>query len=231
MSKIKQMWSNLSLDGKVGVIRIVTLIFAVILIAFMILHFTDKVNESNELSNQQDGTLVKTEDGVIPKLGIRYVDEDRHLDNIYTYRFEIYNQIDNSVTTLNSGTLSMDDVIVTIEEFLKSHPYKVYSVGLVDDKFYVQQDINQTVDRDIRVNIISLIENFNSEDWLNLTEATYKNADVMADNLFAYDTAKSKHYIYIYLSDTDKDDNTGTEIESTDKDSSLEANGNIILDS
>ena len=129
------------------------------------------------------------------------MEDDRHLDNIYTYRFEIINTETNEACKLSDGILSMAELSETLETFLSSHPYRVYSVGIVDNKFYIQQDINDTVtDGALKVNIVSLSNTFSSEDWLSLTEATYKNANVLADNIFTYTGAQqSKHYIYIYI--------------------------------
>lgn len=193
-------WERLSLYTKINIVRFIIFISSIALLLTTIVLV--KGNERYRNQSQLDSTITENEEGIAyPELKIQFLEDDRHLDNIYTYRFEIINTETNEACKLSDGILSMAELSETLETFLSSHPYRVYSVGIVDNKFYIQQDINDTVTNGaLKVNIVSLSNSFSSEDWLSLTEATYKNANVLADNIFTYTGAQqSKHYIYIYI--------------------------------
>lgn len=204
---IKKKWNELDTKFKVDITKLIISVVYSLLLIIAAISIYSLVSSKTEKVSKVD--LIETTtniDGTYPALEIKLIEEDRHLENIYTYRFELINKETGEKSKLSDGILNMDELSNTIENFLNSHPYKICSVGFVDDKFYVQQDTDETRDYNVSVNIVSLSNTFSSEDWLSLTEATYKNAEVEADNIFTYTGAmQSKHYIYIY-----KQNNTDT---------------------
>lgn len=154
--------------------------------------------------------LVKPPDNLEPKvqsqqdiqytLEIKQSDTVREFGTIKTYLFDIINSETEQVCKLSDGNLSFENVTETLGNFLNNNKYKMISIGIVDNKFYIQQDTSKKLDGIIKVNIVSLKNEFTPDDWFSLTEATYNNTDIQADSLFSYQTERgSKHYIYTYL--------------------------------
>lgn len=144
-------------------------------------------------------------------LGLREnVEGGRDFGSIHTALFEVYNVNTNQASKLTDGDMSLETISNVLSGYLNEHKYKTISVGLVDNTFYIQQDTSVEMDGNFVANIVSLKDGFTAEDWFSLTEAIYKNTDIQADSLFAYNTNfGNKHYIYVHIEPTKTEEAVG----------------------
>lgn len=125
--------------------------------------------------------------------------EERQYESIKTQMFTIVDRETKAEKSVMDGTLSIEDVKATLDNYLEQNKYKIMSIGLVNNKFYIQQDITQPVDKAAKVGIIGLADGFSADDWIKLTEAVYNKVTVEADSLFAASSnIGNKHFIYAY---------------------------------
>lgn len=176
-----------------------------------------------DIVKPQSEAVTNTDTSNLPVISIRECENNREFGSITTHLFEVYNTNTDETCKLSEGKLSFEDATLKIESYLSNNPYKTISIGVVDNKFYVQQDTSKQIEGDIKVKIVSLKDGFSSDDWFSLTEAIYNNTDIQADSLFSYQTDTStKHYIYCYIDNTVKSpasaDETQDNIENINED-------------
>lgn len=161
-------------------------------------------NKEAEIMLAEANSKMVTEDSVVVEnakdLGIRKIEQDRTYGNIKTSQFELYDKETSQVCKTIDGNINVEDILSTLTEYLKENNYKTIGVGMVDNKFYIQQDTSIEEEKEQKVNIVSLNESFSANDWFGLTEATYNNTTTKADSLCRYQTASgdNRQYIYVY---------------------------------
>ena len=153
---------------------------------------------------------------------------DSQYESIKTTMFSIIDKGSLSEKSYLDGTLSVNNIKETLENYLQQNKYKVMSIGLVNNKFYIQQDTSKPVDYTIKVGIVGLGDSFSADDWTKLTEAIYSKFDVDADSLFSASTdIGNKHFIYAYQEEIDNSNaegiNSDTNTVSTEETQNINA--------
>ena len=171
---------------------------------------TDNIQDIEDANNV---TIVTNND----ILKLRAIEDDRTYGTIRTHMFEIINSTTNEVAKLSDGKLDLNEVVAEISIYLNDNKYKTLSIGLVDNKYYIQQDISKEVKGNLHVKIATLHNKFTLDDWLKLTESVYNNTEFHADSLFSYEAnGGNKQYIYVYA-DKAENDNTQRLNQNTNK--------------
>ena len=151
-------------------------------------------------------------------LGIRQSENLRTHGSIVTVQFETFNTDTLETCSISDGSISNEDIKSAFEDCLSTNKYRTISVGMVDNKFYIQQDTSINEESAQLVNIVTLNSKFSADDWFSLTEATYNNTYIQADSLCRYTSNGSdiRQYIYVYIA---KDDPTvnGTDNKATNQ--------------
>lgn len=124
---------------------------------------------------------------------------DRQYEKIKTHLFEVVNTESNKVLKLTEAVIPIESIEKAMDEYLTTSKYKTLSIGVVDNKFYIQQDTSVIENRQLKTEIISIMDEFTADSWFKLTEAIYNSSDVQASSLFSYQTENgNKHLIYIF---------------------------------
>lgn len=201
---------------------VITALILTVLLLCIVMIISVSEGSSNQstfgLTNQAEAvptepkTLVKSADEVMTAsvepieadIEIKLNETPREYGNITTYIFDVVKKDNGEVCKLSDGIISIEDIIDTIDIFLEEHPFETVSIGVVDNKFYIQQNTSKEIDssKHLRVNIMSLNDTFSASDWFSMTEAVLNSVDVQTDSVFSYQAnIGSKHYIYIFLED------------------------------
>lgn len=158
-------------------------------------------------------------------LSIKLTPDQREFGNITTNTFIVYNKATGEECKLSDGTLLTDEVIKEITRFLDDNKYKTLSIGVVDNKFYIQQDKSVEEKSIQNVKIVTVDSSFSADNWFALTEATYNSTYIQADSLYAYNNGSEiKQYIYIYIDKNDMNATIDDAIESVEPTEAIDPN-------
>lgn len=148
---------------------------------------------------------------------VRCEDSESQYESIKTQMFNLVKADTNEVCTVADGEINIDNLKETLDNYLATSKYKIMSIGLVNNQFYIQQDMTQPTEYTAQVGLVTLSDSFSADDWMKLTEAVYNSVYVEADSLFtAISTAGTKHFIYAYTDKSEVLKNNTTQTDDTD---------------
>lgn len=148
---------------------------------------------------------------------VRCEDSESQYESIKTQMFNLVKADTNEVCTVADGEINVDNLKETLDNYLATSKYKIMSIGLVNNQFYIQQDMTQPTEYTAQVGLVTLSDSFSADDWMKLTEAVYNSVYVEADSLFtAISTAGTKHFIYAYADKSEVLKNNTTQTDDTD---------------
>ena len=148
---------------------------------------------------------------------VRCEDSESQYESIKTQMFNLVKADTNEVCTVADGEINIDNLKETLDNYLATSKYKIMSIGLVNNQFYIQQDMTQPTEYTAQVGLVTLSDSFSADDWMKLTEAVYNSVYVEADSLFtAISTAGTKHFIYAYADKSEVLKNNTTQTDDTD---------------
>lgn len=148
---------------------------------------------------------------------VRCEDSESQYESIKTQMFNLVKADTNEVCTVADGEINIDNLKETLDNYLATSKYKIMSIGLVNNQFYIQQDMTQPTEYTAQVGLVTLSDSFSADDWMKLTEAVYNSVYVEADSLFtAISTAGTKHFIYAYADKSEVLKNNTTQTDNTD---------------
>lgn len=148
---------------------------------------------------------------------VRCKDSESQYESIKTQMFNLVKADTNEVCTVADGEINIDNLKETLDNYLATSKYKIMSIGLVNNQFYIQQDMTQPTEYTAQVGLVTLSDSFSADDWMKLTEAVYNSVYVEADSLFtAISTAGTKHFIYAYADKSEVLKNNTTQTDDTD---------------
>lgn len=148
---------------------------------------------------------------------VRCEDSENQYESIKTQMFNLVKADTNEVCTVADGEINIDNLKETLDNYLATSKYKIMSIGLVNNQFYIQQDMTQPTEYTAQVGLVTLSDSFSADDWMKLTEAVYNSVYVEADSLFtAISTAGTKHFIYAYADKSEVLKNNTTQTGDTD---------------
>lgn len=148
---------------------------------------------------------------------VRCEDSESQYESIKTQMFNLVKADTNEVCTVADGEINIDNLKETLDNYLATSKYKIMSIGLVNNQFYIQQDMTQPTKYTAQVGLVTLSDSFSADDWMKLTEAVYNSVYVEADSLFtAISTAGTKHFIYTYADKSEVLKNNTTQTDDTD---------------
>lgn len=148
---------------------------------------------------------------------VRCEDSESQYESIKTQMFNLVKADTNEVCTVADGEINIDNLKETLDNYLATSKYKIMSIGLVNNQFYIQQDMTQPTKYTAQVGLVTLSDSFSADDWMKLTEAVYNSVYVEADSLFtAISTAGTKHFIYAYADKSEVLKNNTTQTDDTD---------------
>lgn len=148
---------------------------------------------------------------------VRCEDSESQYESIKTQMFNLVKADTNEVCTVADGEINIDNLKETLDNYLATSKYKIMSIGLVNNQFYIQQDMTQPTEYAAQVGLVTLSDSFSADDWMKLTEAVYNSVYVEADSLFtAISTAGTKHFIYAYADKSEVLKNNTTQTDNTD---------------
>ena len=124
----------------------------------------------------------------------------REYGSIRTYTFDIIDVETGEVCGFSKGTIDTEDIESKLTEHLKLNNFKVKSIGMVKDQFYIQQDTSIETDRHAGIKMIRLKDGFTASDFFALTEAVYNETEVDADSIIRHnlDGTEESHLYYMY---------------------------------
>ncbi len=124
----------------------------------------------------------------------------REYGSIRTYTFDIIDVETGEVCGFSKGTIDTEDIESKLTEHLKLNNFKVKSIGMVKDQFYIQQDTSIETDRHTGIKMIRLKDGFTASDFFALTEAVYNETEVDADSIIRHnlDGTEDSHLYYMY---------------------------------
>lgn len=148
---------------------------------------------------------------------VRCEDSESQYESIKTQMFNLVKADTNEVCTVADGEINVDNLKETLDNYLATSKYKIMSIGLVNNQFYIQQDMTQPTEYTAQVGLVTLSDSFSADDWMKLTEAVYNSVYVEADSLFtAISTVGTKHFIYAYADKSEVLKNNTTQTDNTD---------------
>lgn len=148
---------------------------------------------------------------------VRCEDSESQYESIKTQMFNLVKADTNEVCTVADGEINIDNLKETLDNYLATSKYKIMSIGLVNNQFYIQQDMTQPTEYTAQVGLVTLSDSFSADDWMKLTEAVYNSVYVEADSLFtAISTAGTKHFIYAYADKSEVLKNNTSQTDDTD---------------
>ena len=147
---------------------------------------------------------------------VRCEDSESQYESIKTQMFNLVKADTNEVCTVADGEINIDNLKETLDNYLATSKYKIMSIGLVNNQFYIQQDMTQPTEYTAQVGLVTLSDSFSADDWMKLTEAVYNSVYVEADSLFtAISTVGTKHFIYAYADKSEVLKNNTTQTDDT----------------
>ena len=100
---------------------------------------------------------------------VRCEDSESQYESIKTQMFNLVKADTNEVCTVADGEINIDNLKETLDNYLATSKYKIMSIGLVNNQFYIQQDMTQPTEYTAQVGLVTLSDSFSADDWMKLT--------------------------------------------------------------